>query len=270
VAGTLPYALAAPHLTVVIPAYNEESRLPKSLDRIVEYYAAQPYEWDVLVVSDGSQDRTGEIVRAKNDERVKLIEYQPNRGKGYAVRTGMLAAEGDLVLFCDADLATPQEETEKLLPHLVEGARVAIGSRPLHESNLEIRQPWYREMAGRGFNTMVQWLAIKGIKDTQCGFKMFDRSAAAEIFARCKLDGFGFDFEALMIARDLGYRIDEVPIRWRHMEGSKVNLVRDGLRMLRDLLKLRSMGKRGRLKPNSERGRPPAEGPRTPPSESPT
>ncbi|RYG47759.1 glycosyltransferase family 2 protein [bacterium] len=246
--GYPPLALAAPHLTVVIPAYNEEERLPRTLERIVEYYSAQTYSWEVIVVSDGSKDGTGEIVRNAADPRVKLIEYQPNRGKGFAVRTGMLAAEGDLVLFCDADLATPQEETEKLLPHMAQGARVAIGSRPLEKSNLEIRQPWYRELAGRGFNTLIQILAIRGIEDTQCGFKMFDREATQEIFSRCKLDGFGFDFEALMIARDLGYRIDEVPIRWRHMEGSKVSLLRDGMRMLRDLLKLRSMGKRGRLK----------------------
>lgn len=243
--------MAEPHLTVVIPAYNEEERLPKTLERIIEYYSAQTYPWNVIVVSDGSGDRTGEVVVEANHPNVRLIEYQPNRGKGYAVQTGMLAAEGDLVLFCDADLATPQEETEKLLPHMAQGARVAIGSRPLQESNLEIRQPWYREFAGRSFNKLIQIMAIQGIDDTQCGFKMFDRAASQEIFSRCKLDGFGFDFEALMIARDLGYRIDEVPIRWRHMEGSKVNLVRDGMRMLRDLVKLRSMGKRGRLKPRS-------------------
>ncbi|CAN5499859.1 glycosyltransferase family 2 protein [soil metagenome] len=249
--GYAPPALAEPHLTVVIPAYNEEERLPQTLERIIEYYSSQTYPWNVLVVSDGSQDRTGDLVRNVGNPRVKLIEYQPNHGKGYAVRTGMLAAEGDIVLFCDADLATPQEETEKLLPHIAQGARVAIGSRPMKESDLEIRQPWYRELAGRGFNTLVQTLAIRGIEDTQCGFKMFDRAATQEIFSRCKLDGFGFDFESLMIARDLGYRIDEVPIRWRHMEGSKVSLVRDGLRMLRDLVKLRSMGKRGRLKRSS-------------------
>lgn len=248
--GYAPSALAEPHLTVVIPAYNEEERLPRTLERVIEYYSAQTYLWNVLVVSDGSKDRTGDIVRATNDPRVRLIEYQPNLGKGYAVRTGMLAAEGDIVLFCDADLATPQEETEKLLPHIAQGARVAIGSRPLRDSALEVRQPWYREMAGRCFNTLIQTLAIRGIEDTQCGFKMFDRAAAQDIFSRCKLDGFGFDFESLMIARDLGYRIDEIPIRWRHMEGSKVNLLRDGTRMLGDLMKLRAMGKRGRLKPN--------------------
>lgn len=167
------------------------------------------------------------------------MDYQPNRGKGYAVRKGILEVSGEIVLFCDADLATPQEETAKLLAHIERGAKVAIGSRPLQESRLEKRQPLYRELLGRGFNMAVQMLAVKGIKDTQCGFKMFTQDAAREIFSRCTLDGFSFDFEALMIARDLGYEIAEVPIRWSHVEGSKVVLLRDGPRMLRDLVKLR-------------------------------
>jgi dolichyl-phosphate beta-glucosyltransferase len=234
---------------VVVPAYNEEERLPRTLARLHEYYSQQGYPYDVTVVSDGSHDGTGEVVRqfAQGHDCFRLIEYQPNRGKGYAVRTGMLAATGDLVLFCDADLATPQEETEKLLAHMHEGADVAIGSRPLAESRLEKRQPLYREMLGRAFNKAVQMMAIRGIDDTQCGFKMFTRKAAQDVFRRCKLDGFSFDFEALIIARDLGYRIDEVPIRWSHQEGSKVVLLRDGPRMLRDLFRIRVAGKRKRL-----------------------
>lgn len=240
-----------PHLSVVVPAYNEEERLPRTLHRLHEYYSGQPYTYDVTVVSDGSKDGTGELVRAFAAEHpeFRLHEYHPNRGKGYAVRVGMLEAKGDLILFCDADLATPQEETEKLLKHMEEGADVAIGSRPKQDSQLEIRQPWYREFLGRAFNFAVQTLAIRGIDDTQCGFKMFTRKATQDIFSRCKLDGFSFDFESLIIARDLGYRIDEVPIRWAHQDGSKVNLVRDGIRMLRDLIKIRMKGKRARLKP---------------------
>ncbi|OJU65812.1 MAG: hypothetical protein BGO01_01550 [Armatimonadetes bacterium 55-13] len=241
--------LSLPHLSVVVPAYNEEARIRPSLERLAEYYAAQPYPWDVAIVSDGSKDSTNRLVEefVASHPNFKLVAYSPNRGKGYAVRKGMLEATGDLVLFCDADLATPQEETEKLLKHMQEGADVAIGSRPLKDSNLEIRQPWYREMLGRAFNKAVQTLAIKGIDDTQCGFKMFTRKASQDIFKRCTLDGFSFDFEALMIARDLGYRIDEVPIRWSHQEGSKVVLLRDGPRMLRDLVKLRLRGKKARL-----------------------
>lgn len=238
-----------PYLSVVVPAYNEEARLPRSLDGLHAYYSAQPYDYDVCVVSDGSQDRTGEIVRdfAKDHPEFRLIEYFPNRGKGYAVRTGIEAATGDVILFCDADLATPQEETEKLLSHIRDGADVAIGSRPLRESKLERHQPWYREYFGRTANLAIQLLAVRGIHDTQCGFKMFTRQAAHEIFARCSLDEFGFDFESLMIAQDLGYRIDEVPIRWLDQPGSKVVLMRDGPRALRDLLKIRMAGKKRRL-----------------------
>ncbi len=235
---------------MVVPAYNEEERLPNSLPRLHAYYEAQPYPYDILVVSDGSTDGTNELVKAfaRDHEHVRLKEYAPNRGKGYAVKVGMMEAEGDLVLFCDADLATPQEETEKLLEHMRQGADVAIGSRPLKESRLEKHQPLYRELLGRAFNHAVQTLAIRGIHDTQCGFKMFTNGAAQSIFKRCKLDGFSFDFEALMIARDLGYRIDEVPIRWSHQEGSKVVLMRDGPRMLGDLVRLRLMGKSSRMK----------------------
>jgi dolichyl-phosphate beta-glucosyltransferase len=242
--------LSLPHLSVVVPAYNEEERLPRTLARLDEYYRAQPYAWDVTVISDGSSDETERIVEefARSHAGFRLVASRPNRGKGFVVRRGMLEAPGDLVLFCDADLATPQEETEKLLDHMRQGADVAIGSRPLADSKLERRQPIYRELLGRAFNKAVQALAIRGIDDTQCGFKMFTRKSAQDVFRRCKLDGFSFDFEALMVARDLGYRIDEVPIRWSHQEGSKVVLLRDGPRMLRDLVKLRLKGKRARLR----------------------
>jgi dolichyl-phosphate beta-glucosyltransferase len=247
--------LSVPHLSVVVPAWNEEKRLRPTLERLHEYYSSQPYACEVIVVSDGSSDATGQITAeyGANHHEIRLIEYKPNRGKGYAVRTGISAARGELILFCDADLATPQEETEKLLKHIDDGADIAIGSRPLRESALEVRQPLYRELLGRMFNKAVQTIGIKGIDDTQCGFKMFRRSVAHDIFHRCEVDGFGFDFEALMIARDLGYRIDEVPIRWRHMEGSKVSLVRDGTRMLWDLIKLRLKGRRRRLEGREQR-----------------
>lgn len=241
------------HLSVIVPAFNEEERLPRTLARLHEYYSQQTYPYDVLVVSDGSTDGTEKLTRefAALHPEFKYMGYAQNRGKGFAVRHGIENATGDLILFCDADLATPQEETEKLLVHMCNGADVAIGSRSLRESNLEIHQPFYREFLGRAFNKMVQILAIKGIADTQCGFKMFTKKAAKDIFSRCKLDGFGFDFEALMIARDLGYRIDEIPIRWSHQEGSKVVLMRDGPRALRDLIKLRLAGKKKRLEPRS-------------------
>lgn len=223
--------------------------MQKSLERIAEYFGAQNYGWSVTVVSDGSSDSTNRIVAAFADSHseFRLCAYSPNRGKGFAVRKGMLEAEGELLLFSDADLAAPIEEIEKLLAAINSGADIAIGSRPLKESRLEVRQPLYREMMGRAFNKAVQLLAIRGIQDTQCGFKVFKNHVAKDVFSRCGLDGFSFDFEALMIARDLGYRIDEIPIRWRHQEGSKVRLLRDGTRMLIDLMKLRLRGKRNRL-----------------------
>ncbi|MBI1335313.1 MAG: glycosyltransferase family 2 protein [Armatimonadetes bacterium] len=237
-------------LEVVIPAYNEAERIGRTLERIREYYSEQSYSWRCTVVSDGSKDDTAKIVNefCAQNPQFQFLDYAQNRGKGYAVRLGMLRAEASRVLFCDADLATPQEETEKLWKALDEGFDVAIGSRPLKDSNLEIRQPLYREVLGRAFNRAVQTLATKGIDDTQCGFKMFTQKAARDIFSRCSLDGFSFDFEALMIARDLDYKIAEVPIRWSHQEGSKVVIWRDGPRMLRDLVKLRMRGKKARMK----------------------
>lgn len=238
-----------PYLAIIVPAYNEEARMLPTLERLAEYVAGLSYTWTVTVVSDGSSDKTNEIVTdfAATHPGFSLLAYQPNRGKGYAVRKGMLEVPGELILFSDADLAAPIEEVEKLLPAIKMGAAIAIGSRPLKESNLEIRQPWYREMMGRMFNKAVQMLAVKGLQDTQCGFKVFRKDVAMDIFSRCKLDKFGFDFESLMIARDLGYPIAEIPIRWRHQEGSKVRLLRDGTRMLSDLAKLRLMGRKRRL-----------------------
>ncbi len=234
-------AAERPRLSVVIPAYNEEARIENTLQRVVAYFDARGEPYEVLVVSDGSTDRTESLVQAfaAQHPQVKLLAYQPNRGKGHAVRYGILRAQGERVLFSDADLATPIEEYEKLLPYLEQGYEVAIGSRPLRESHLIVRQPFYREWAGRAFNKLVQLLAVPGIHDTQCGFKLFTGEAAQAIFSLCRLDGFSFDFEALYWARRLGYRIAEVPIRWMHQEGSKVKLLRDGLRMVRDLLWLR-------------------------------
>lgn len=244
-----------PRLAVIVPAYNEQDRISPTLARLNEYLGAQAYSWKVVVVSDGSRDRTNQIVTefAAAHPGFELVDSHPNHGKGFVVRKGMLETEAEWLLFSDADLAAPIEEVEKLWKAVENGVPIAIGSRPLKESNLEIRQPWYREMAGRSFNLAVQLFAVRGIKDTQCGFKLFRQDVARDVFNRCKLDGFGFDFEALMIARDLGYEIAEVPIRWSHQEGSKVNMVRDGLRMLSELVKLRLAGKKGRLRPRDER-----------------
>jgi len=240
--------LAIPRLAVIIPAYNEASRIQPTLERVREYLSEQSYTWTVTVVSDGSRDETNALVKAfaEKDDRFRLIESVPNRGKGFVVRRGMIECEGEWKLFSDADLAAPIEEIEKLWP-AVENAPIAIGSRPLRESRLEKRQPLYREMLGRLANKLIQALAVPGIQDTQCGFKLFRADVAVDVFGRCKLNGFSFDFESLMIARDLGYEIAEVPIRWSHQEGSKVVMWRDVPKSLRDLVKLRLIGKSRRL-----------------------
>jgi dolichyl-phosphate beta-glucosyltransferase len=248
--------LARTFLAVVIPAYNEEARLGPTLEAMSAYLAQQPYSWTILVVNDGSRDGTLGLAQefSRTEPRVQVLDSQPNRGKGYVVRRGMLAADADWVLMSDADLATPIEEVEKLLGRAREGSEVVIGSRPLKESALEVRQPPWRELGGRGFNLLIQTVGVWGIQDTQCGFKLFSAKAARDVFSRCKALGFGFDYEALMVARDLGYPIAEVGVRWRHIEGSKFDPVKEAPRMLRELFGLRFRGRRRRIALNEEGG----------------
>lgn len=231
-----------PHLSVVIPAFNEESRIGASLARVIEYLDGRGDSYEILVVDDGSTDYTREVVSAVAgaSECVQILHYDGNRGKGYAVRYGMLHATGDNVLMCDADLATPIEEVEHLLAAIEQGSEVAIGSRDVPGSKLERRQSILREAAGKTFNRCVQMWAVRGIHDTQCGFKLFTRAAAQNIFGLCQIDNFSFDVETLFVARHLGYAISEVPVRWAHQEGSKVKPLRDGLRMLRTIFRIRA------------------------------
>jgi dolichyl-phosphate beta-glucosyltransferase len=194
----------------------------------------------MVVVDDGSTDRTASIAQefARQHPQTRVISYQPNRGKGHAVRTGILQSRGEWVLFSDADLATPIEELPNLAAKLREGYDIAIASRAVRGAKLVVRQPWYREFAGRSFNLIVQLLAVPGIHDTQCGFKLFKQDAAREIFSRCEENGFSFDIEVLHVAMRLGYRIAEVPVHWMHREGSKVRLLRDAVRMFLALLRI--------------------------------
>ncbi len=229
-----------PFLTVVVPAYNEAKRIGTSLERIRAYLSRKDYPWEILVVDDGSSDETNAIVaRVLADCNGKVLRYAPNRGKGHAVRYGMLRASGRLVLFSDADLATPIEELDTLQKAIENGADVAIGSRDVPGARLERRQSLIRELGGKLFNRCVQLFAVPGIRDTQCGFKLFTSEAAANIFSLCTIDNFSFDVEVLYLARRLGYRIAEVPVTWRHQEGSKVRLWRDAPRMLRTLMRIR-------------------------------
>jgi dolichyl-phosphate beta-glucosyltransferase len=228
-------------LSVIIPAYNEECRLGESLPVVWEYLRGRFADFELIVVDDGSSDATGRVVEsfARDHPGVKLVAYQPNRGKGYAVRAGILEAEGALVLFSDADLSTPIEEIEALLERLDAGSDVAIGSRAVPGSDLRVRQPWYRELAGRSFNRLARLVATPGLRDTQCGFKLFHRRAAQDVFGRMAEDGFSFDIEALHLAIRLGYEVAEVPVQWTHREGSKVRLLRDSTRMFLALIRVR-------------------------------
>lgn len=229
-----------PVLSIVIPVFNEEQRISSSLGIITDYLRAQPYSYELLLVDDGSVDQTPDICRdfVENHRWAALLRHSKNHGKGCAVRTGVLNAQGEYILVCDADLATPIEELGSFWRFVEEGADIVIASRPLPQSHLVQRQPWYRELAGRAFNIVVRLIAVPGIRDTQCGFKLFRRASAHVVFSQCTLNGFGFDIEVLYLARKLGLHIKEAPIRWCHKEGSKVRVLKDGLSMLLDLGKI--------------------------------
>jgi dolichyl-phosphate beta-glucosyltransferase len=224
-----------PFLSVVVPAYNEEARLTPTLDRVQEYLGARGYESEILVVDNASTDRTAEVARAAGVE----VLQEPRRGKGAAVRTGMLAARGQYVLFSDADLSTPIEEVEKLLAGLRGGADIAIASRGLAESNIVKHQPWHREMVGRMGNKLVRLMAVRGIADTQCGFKLFPGELARRIFRLQRLTGAAFDVETLFIAQHHGLRIAEVPVTWIDSPDTRFNRVTDSFDAVKDLIRIR-------------------------------
>ena len=235
-----------PLLSVVVPAYNEERRLPETLPRIVDFVRAQEYVAEVIVVDDGSSDGTASVVEeiAADAPLVRLIKNE-HRGKGFAVKTGALAAAGDYVFLCDADLSMPIEEVAKFLPPALEGYDVAIGSREI-EGARRYDEPGLRHLMGRVFNTLVRLLAVRGFQDTQAGFKCFAREAARDMFSYQTMDGFGFDVEILFIAQKRGFRIVEVPINLYYMSNSRVSPVGDSVRMFREILQVRLNDWRGR------------------------
>ncbi|MDI6845511.1 MAG: glycosyltransferase family 2 protein [Candidatus Saccharicenans sp.] len=230
-----------PYLSIVIPAFNEEKRIGFTLFLIKDYLESRKIEAEVILVDDGSQDRTAGVAREVMADypRFRLIQLPVNRGKGAAVRTGMLEASGELILFTDADLSTPIEEMEKLLPLAREGYEVVIGSRALPGSEIKKRQGWLRERMGKFFNLLVRLLVLGGFRDTQCGFKLFRREAARNVFSRLQTDGFAFDVEALVLALSAGYRVAEVPVVWINHPESRVRLFRSSLKMFCELLKIR-------------------------------
>jgi len=232
--------MAAPDLSVVVPAFNEEARLGPTVARIMAWCEQRGRDYELIVVDDGSADSTVAVARQAGggSPRLRVIELGANRGKGAAVRTGMLAAAGRRVLFSDADLATPIEELDKLEAAVDAGADVAIASRALPGSDIRTRQHPVRELMGRTFNLMVRALLIGGIRDTQCGFKLFTGEAAHELFGRATVDGFAFDVEVLWLARGR-FRVEEVPVVWHHVEESKVSPGSDAARMFVDLFRVR-------------------------------
>jgi dolichyl-phosphate beta-glucosyltransferase len=233
-----------PAFSVVIPAYNEADRLPRTLERMREYLGGRGIAYEIVVADDGSRDATAERARAAGGAQTLVLTGGPNRGKGHAVRRGMLAARGAQRLMSDADLSTPIEELEHLERRLHEGFDVAIASRAAVGARIEVRQPYLREAAGRFFNGVVRLVAVPGIDDTQCGFKLFTAAAAVACFTPARLDGFSFDVETLFIARKRGLRIAEVPVIWRNDVGTRVSALR-GAEAFADLLRIRANDARG-------------------------
>src|SRR5215475_6627834 len=229
-----------PPFSVVIPCFNEATRIGETLRQTLDYLAANAPESELIVVNDGSTDATGIIAREKlKDARIetRLLKNFPNRGKGAAVRSGLLAARKPVGLFFDADLSTPLGEMPKLIEPVANGeVDIAFGSRALDRSLIGVHQPWRREQAGRVFNLLVRLVTGLPFWDTQCGFKAFRLEACRPILGAARIEGFAFDVELLYLARRSGLRIREVPVRWNHAEGSKVSFFRDSLRMLREVI----------------------------------
>ena len=230
-----------PTYSIVIPAYNESERIALTLERILAHVRERNWSAEILVVNDGSSDSTADIVRryAELHGNLALIENPGNRGKGYSVRNGMLHASGEVVLFSDADLSSPIEEADKLFAALAAGADVAIGSRWLRAELQTQRQPLHRQLLGRTFNLLLRSVLGLQYRDTQCGFKAFTRRATLLIFPLQHIERWGFDPEILFLAHKFALKVQEVPVQWAHREGTRINPVRDGLRMFAETLKIR-------------------------------
>jgi glycosyltransferase involved in cell wall biosynthesis len=255
-----------PRLSIVIPAYNEAARIRRSLEGVVLYLARTDEAAEVLVVDDGSDDATAETVRRFAAEQpqggrvsVRVLQNGRNRGKGYSIKHGLLTARGDLVLISDADFSTPIDDLPLLLQAVEkEGYGIAIGSRGLKESRVEVRQAAWRKMMGRGFNRLVRLLTGLPFRDTQCGFKLARREEVLPLFRAARIERFAYDVEILYLARKAGVRVREVPVLWRNAEGTKVSALTDPLDMLKDVLRVvvrDRLGRYGRLGDSAGPGR---------------
>ena len=234
-------ASEAPWFSLVVPAFNERDRIGPSLHEMDAYLASQPYHAEIVVVDDGSSDGTVGLVNQIAKELVtplRLLRYEQNRGKGRALIVGMTASRGDRILFTDADLSTPIEETAPLLAALESGADVVIGSRKGEGSQIRVHQPWYREQLGKVFTFIVR-LLVAQVTDVTCGFKAFRGEVGRDLFSRLRIDDWSFDAELLMLTRQRGYKLAEVAVSWEDRPGTKVSLLRDGIGSLIGLFRIR-------------------------------
>ncbi|MBN2304626.1 MAG: glycosyltransferase family 2 protein [Anaerolineae bacterium] len=234
-----------PFLSLVVPAYNEEQRLPTGLQTIVEFVERQPFSVEVVVVDNNSSDRTGAIIQ-EFAEKYPCVRglFEKAQGKGAAVRTGMLAAQGEYRFFADADLSMPIDEVEKFLPPHINDYDILIASREVSGA-VRYDEPWHRHLMGRVFNTIVRWFAVPRLQDTQCGFKMFNAKATEDLFPLQTMNGWSFDVEILYAAQRRGYRIAEVPVNWYYKANTRINPIRDSINMFVEVFRIRRNGRRG-------------------------
>jgi len=251
----MPY----PNYSIVIPAYNEAGRIPATLQEVVATVRQKGWSAEVIVVDDGSTDTTAEVVRqfAASAPEVRLLQNPGNRGKGFSVRSGLLQALGEVVMFTDADLSAPMEEAQGLFDAIANGADIAIGSRWLERTRQTIRQPLYRQFFGRCFNAVTRFVMGLPFADTQCGFKAFTRAAAQTVFQLQTIERWGFDPEILFIAFKRGFRIQEVPVSWAHDERTRMSYLKDGIQMLEEIAIVRWNALTGRYNRQVERIRRP-------------
>ena len=231
-------------LSVIIPAHNEENRLPGTLEQVFHFLEKQSFTSEVIIVENGSADKTLEVAQKFAEAHKNFRVMQSERGKGAAVQRGMLEAQGEHLFMCDADLSMPVEEMSKFIPPVLQGFDIAIGSREA-KGAVRYNEPPYRHLGGRGINFIVQLLILPGLNDTQCGFKCFRADMAKDIFQKQTLHGWSFDIELLHIARRRGYRVQEIPIHWYHFADSKVSALRDAVRMIQDIFRIHANTWRG-------------------------
>jgi len=241
-----------PKISIIMPAYNEERRITKALHKVTEYFDSKKKNYEFIVVDDGSKDKTSQIVtdfiRKYKRKNMKLLVNKPNRGKGYSVKRGMLEAEGELLLFTDTDLSTPIEEYEKLKFYIEKGYHIVIASRGAKDSNLEVPPSFFRHLLGFSFGIIKTLAGLKRINDSQCGFKLFRNKVAKFIFSKQTIERFAFDVEILYIAQKYKCKIKEVGVTWINSTDSKVNPIKDGINMFKEILKIRLNDINGRYK----------------------